>query len=147
MNKERVNICKELIQLGVWDIDAENGVVTGKRGSHGSKKSRYLKMHVEYKGIGYDFRVHEIIAIASGLDIENATVDHINGDRTDNRISNLQVMTQSDNSRKGNSKLTKDDVTTIRSMLSDGLSCTEIAKIYGVSRLTISDINHNRTWK
>ena len=49
--------------------------------------------------------VHRIVAQAF---LENpgnlATVDHINGDKTNNNVENLQWMTQADNTRKANNK-------------------------------------------
>lgn len=48
--------------------------------------------------------------------------------------------------RNPNSKLTSLDVINIKNMLLSGETCTSISKIYGVNRITISDIKNERTW-
>lgn len=46
-----------------------------------------------------------------------------------------------------NAKLTAGLVREIRQLLRDGVSCAKIAKMYDVSRMTISNISRERTWK
>lgn len=43
-------------------------------------------------------------------------------------------------------KLKEDDVINIRRLLYQGYNCTQLSKIYGVHRVTISDIKNRRTW-
>ena len=50
--------------------------------------------------------------------------------------------------RPNASKLTKADVKEIlRLLYKKGANMVHIAKLYGVSRSTIGDILHNRTWR
>lgn len=101
--------------------------------------------------------VHTLVAktFLKRIDGKNH-VDHINSVRTDNRVENLQWVTQQENNAKQrriagsdhhNSILTKEDVRHIRDEHDRGFSQTKIAEGYGVSKGTISDIIARRTWK
>lgn len=53
------------------------------------------------------FFIHQLVAIAYlnlDLSIKNLCVDHIDGTRTNNYLHNLQVITRTQNTRKGNHK-------------------------------------------
>lgn len=102
MNKERYDMCKKLIEEGRWNIDLAKGVVIGKRGSIGRPdgSNGYLKHTICYMGKNYNFRDHEIIAIAGGMYPVGVTIDHINGNKLDNRLCNLQLLSNADNIRK-----------------------------------------------
>ena len=49
---------------------------------------------------GKQVLAHRLIADIEGWDLDGKVVDHINGDGLDNRIENLQVVTQSQNMMK-----------------------------------------------
>jgi len=63
----------------------------------------YLKITLREKGKRsptYKLRLHRIAwALHYGEDPYPLTIDHINHDRTDNRISNLRAVTMAENSR------------------------------------------------
>ena len=91
--------------------------------THNGKKYEYLKLQPEkYKELkpgiqssGYkqvvlhegfskptSFRVHRLVAECYiGICPEGYEVDHINGDKVNNNISNLQYLTKEENIRKG----------------------------------------------
>ena len=48
---------------------------------------------------------------------------------------------------RGTTKLNKEQVAEIKKMLAEGVSCYQIAPIYGVSPRTIFDIKTGRTWR
>lgn len=161
MRKDRYEKLRECIDKGKWDIDLENGVVIGKRGCRGNvDSSGYLQLEVRVDSHRYTFFVHEIIAVYGGLVPVDITIDHIDGDKTNNKFSNLQLLSHEENISKRHkgkggykgsehpqSKLTENDVREIREMLKDEtVDKKDIAKKYNVSCCTINDIVKRRTW-
>lgn len=89
-------------------------------------------------------------------------VNHIDGDKTNNRANNLEYTTPSDNvrhslsvlgrkrasgERVASSKLTAKQVVTIRQLWSAGLTTrTAIAQEYGVSLSTICRVVSGELW-
>lgn len=108
------------------------------------------------------FSVHRLVMFAF-YGISDLQVNHKNGDKSDNRIENLEYVTQTENNihalktglrkmQKGesryNSKLTKKDVIFIRKMLkTKQMTGTSLADKFDVSVSLISNIKRNLTWK
>ena len=75
---------------------------------------------------------------------EGLVIDHKNGNKTDNRLCNLEAVTQKENIARGkNQKLTAEEVQEIKSLFG---STTQraIAKRFGVSEQIICDIKKGR---
>lgn len=96
-------------------------------------------------------------------DIPNGLViNHKNGRKSDNRLENLEVVTYSENikhafrclsapvlrgSRNGNAKLTESEVVDIREARASGAQLGPLAREFGVSFGTISDICKGEKWR
>jgi hypothetical protein len=123
----------------------------------------YLSVDLSKNGESKNFLIHRLILIAFLFNPENKrTVNHINGIKTDNRLSNLEWMTDSENTchaykigLKTNigenhilSKLKNIEVTQIKDLLRCGrFKQYEIAKFYGISKYTVSLISCGKIWK
>lgn len=65
----------------------------------------YLFVILSKNGKKKNFYVHRLTYEAFyGTIPPGMTIDHINGDKQDNRLENLQLLTQRDNARKSNNK-------------------------------------------
>lgn len=100
--------------------------------------------------------LHRLIAksfIPNTLDLEQ--INHIDGVKTNNSISNLEWCTPTQNLqhardtglRRRSLKLTEDDVLSIRKMSENGESRRDIASMYSVSVPAICGIINRRYWR
>lgn len=76
---------------------------------------------------------------------KGSTVDHIDEDKNNNKINNLQLLTRGENSRKGNRILSDEEILALNSFLGV-IEGKEIAKIFGVSPQTVSNIKSGFRW-
>ena len=121
------------------------------------------KIAIYINGSRKTLNIHRLIAISFLGDRSNEglIVCHNNGDHTDNRLCNLRWDTYRSNqldrvrhgtanfltgSANGNSKLTEEQVRSIRITKAEGYSCEYIGYTVGVSSQAIQNIINGRTW-
>lgn len=109
------------------------------------KESGFFKSNLSGKRIGYidgcgyeviniynqEYRSHRLAMVIMGLDLTGLEVDHINGVRSNNKLSNLRLVSKKENAKnkrlRANNKTGVHGVTFIetskkwRSRISDGL--------------------------
>lgn len=103
---------------------------------------------------GYSIQVHRLVAFAFLGDPQNGMmVDHIDGDTTNNNVSNLEWVTCGENNSRAYAlglkkstqrKLRQDQVREIRS---SSLSGKDLSKMYGISQSNISNIRNRKTYR
>jgi len=127
----------------------------------GYLRCKLYKGDDDYKGIV--FYNHRLVALAYIKNLENKkTVNHIDGNKMNNNISNLEWMTQCENmqhsfdiglrSHKGenhpSSKLNEAKVRIIKTLFNrNDITQQEISNFFDVSFSAISDIKTGRSWK
>ena len=171
MSLERFNVILEYLRMGRVLVDLETGNIKlpFSRNSKDEKKSNkqgYLTVSLKFPdGTHKPVKVHQIVAVAGGLNPVGMTIDHINGNKLDNRLANLRVVTSAENTRlawheqhlvsvenrarnedSGKTHLKNVDVAHIKWMLQNGASVVKLAKQYGVAHSRISEIKSGKTW-
>lgn len=135
-------------------------VVSGREKSiHLSTNGAYM-VNLWRDGAHHPKQVHRLQAfVFLSLEDTSLTVNHKNGVRTDNRIENLEVVTQAENNLhkcrvlgKGRgencwlSKLKDSDIREIRSLRQKGETQTAIARLFKVDQSVVSRICARKTW-
>jgi len=125
----------------------------------------YFQVDLWKNGVGKTLKVHRLVALAFIPNPENKlTVNHIDSDRTNNFVSNLEWNTYSENSqhgfdngllkppclkgiKHGNSKLSEKEVLEIRRIFATGeYTQTALGKIFGVDQSIIGRIIRRELW-
>lgn len=122
------------------------GKVIGPRGKVLKTTKTVWGYHLFYtrRGKARAHSVHRFVyEFFNGQIPEGLVVNHKDGDKTNNRVSNLEAVTQYENCLHGNgTKLTIEDVRKIRA---SNKKQKYLAQEFGVSASTISDIKRGKT--
>jgi hypothetical protein len=126
----------------------------------------YLRVCLSKNGHISEVYIHKLVAEAFLPQDDTVTsgdrliVNHIDGNKHNNIISNLEWVTYSENNQHAydtglkargenfyNAKLTAEDVDEIRKGVGTVQNSNFYAKKFGVSRATIQDVVKHKTWK
>lgn len=158
---------------GIYEI-TDHGIITrtsdAKTGGHKSGKVIRHKKHKNgYSFISLckngdikDYSVHRLVALAFIPNNEaKPTVNHKDGNKRNNFVGNLEWATFSENithsfrelghkgpqgEKCGKSKLTTEQVISIKRERNDGAKCKDLAEKYGVSLKQISVVSRGVQW-
>lgn len=153
-----------------YKINEKGEVFSPYRGWHQMQPQKinkgYLRVHLMTNNGGKFFMVHRLVleAFAPTENSLKLQVNHIDGNKENNTLSNLEWCTQSENmahsvkiglrsnmpkgEESSSNILTKEQVIEIceELMNPDRPSYTQIGKKYGVSKYAIHDIKRKRSW-
>jgi hypothetical protein len=152
---------------GLYEVSDQGRVCKHKNGRRILLKINwsgpYGKVGLYPKGVtGLTRQVHRLVCEAfHGAPKDFQVARHLNGDRRDNRASNLAWGSPEENcqdavihgthkgERNGRSKLTEDQVAAIKAILCShpSLSRNMLAKALNVTRTTIGHIEKGRQWQ
>lgn len=137
------------------DVRRGGRILTRQREGHGYTR---VTLCDEPNGRRKTAMIHSLVALAfiGQRPTKRHQVDHINRDRTDNRLSNLRYVFPRENrqngaiapgSKNGCAILSEAKVLALRELYDDGFATVEeLAKTFGVSRQTVTKIGKRRGW-
>lgn len=125
------------------------------------KDNGYLVVNLIKDKKATQFYIHRLLALTFIDEVEGKPfVNHIDGDKTNNNLSNLEWCSNLENcihasafdlipkgENRYNSKLTPEDVVEIKKRLKNNETCSNIAKDYPISRSGIYEIKKEKNWK
>ena len=100
--------------------------------------------------------VHHIVALHfMGETPGGCEINHIDGDKLNNRFDNLEFVSHLENMRHARSlglisyrvRYPQSSIDLIRSMAADGMNARQVSEVVGISRRYCSDVINNRTRK
>lgn len=157
--RERYIYFLKRIEEGYYTII--DGRIFNKNGKEMKNKETYgyRILDTRQNGRSYTVKQHRLLyAYYNGLDslIDGLTINHINGNKEDNRKENLEQITFSANAKHAREiglqprikrKISFEQAEEIRKLNKEGKSQRFLAKQYGVEKNTISNILHYKTHK
>lgn len=160
---EALEAALRYVREGRWAVDVERGTITGTRYGRliGHKAPNgYLWATVRLDdGREVNVLAHRIVwAVARGV-VDFGQLNHRNGRKSDNRLANLEAVTDSQNKLHAfatglapvgaghhNARFIEADVLEMRRLRAEGMPLREIAERFGTSLSTVSGIAHRKGW-
>ena len=154
---------KRISDLNEFEI-SQSGVIRNAQSKkvipHSRTKNGYLKTNIFHQGKRYSKLIHRLV-MREFMGDSNLQVNHIDGNKTNNNIWNLEYGTQSENIRhafligiqnhEGEKnpahKLSAKEVREIRKLSKDKkISQRQLAKMFSTSQGNISKIINRKKW-
>ena len=143
--------------VGRYSVSDKGEVFSHPVGNNCNRNGKWLTKHVDEKGyenvtlcVGYkrySQKVHRLVAQAF-LAGHGQQVNHIDGDKTNNSVSNLEWCSNRDNTihaYKTGLRQLKHSKEEVMELLSYGNSQHQVAKILGIDQSTVSRITTGKT--
>lgn len=141
--------------------DGKKQKIRGKIISIGIKNNGYYMGQICSKGKMVNLTVHRLMALAFIPKVEGKEyVNHIDGNRANNNLSNLEWVNMKENSLHGVNrakeeqrlytsckKNTPEFILLLRAEYANGKGQTQISKEYGIKYNSLGHILKRRTWK
>lgn len=135
---------------GLYRVSDQGRVFNIKRNRYiGLTKKEYndhLRLHLYKNGEGKSWGKHQLVLLAFvGECPDGMEVNHINGLKSDNRLSNLEYTTHSDNLRHAyisglTQKWSKDTAGQVLNLYAMGWQCRKIGEYLGITKQRVSQI-------
>ena len=129
------------------------GKVFSHRRKHGFLKTYAQKDRYEIVNIGgKSYSVHRLVlSTFKEIPFDNAQVNHINGNKRDNRVENLEWVSAKENTLHaidngfrnrlpGNSNLTQEIADKIRELFNSGVRQCDLSRMFSVDKYCINKI-------
>jgi hypothetical protein len=167
-------IWKDLPESNGTVFVSNDGVIKTERVFRKSIRTKVLKQSIDKKGycrVGVwidgklkTLKAHRIVATAFIPNPENKPqINHKNGIKTDNRVENLEWVTNKENiqhafgtglkvatkvfgEQHGHTKTTNEQILEIVKKVKSGVMLKDVAVEYGLSRSTVTDIMKGNVW-
>jgi len=139
------------------------GVTKGKLLKPFINRRGYLEVNLFENSKSTPKIIHRLVAKAFIPNLENKPqVNHIDGNKLNNRVDNLEWMSNSENQKhayslglqptkagekNGRATLTNDTVTILKELYNSGKSVKEVAKVMNISLSKIRQIIYGSSWK
>lgn len=146
-------------------VTTQGGRPSGRMLKPGYRRE-YLNYTVSFQNVQQTLAAHRLVWEAfNGPIPAGMQINHVNGDKRDNRLANLEVCTPNENmahayrtlgrdprrpqwgEKNGRAKLAKDDLPEIRRLRAEGWSQQRIADKFGVGQTVISGILRGLYWR
>ena len=150
-------------------LGSRGGIVVGHTLKQHCNSNGYMRVKMSICGKSKDYLVHRLVASLFLEQVDGKDfVNHIDGDKRNNHVANLEWCTKSENElhahrigiKRANNvlrgeesffhKLKKEDVDYIRRVhkpYDKEFGTNPLARKFGVNPQTITELIHGRTWK